>query len=156
MVPAGSSRTECARRHSASRHFGTEQHVFSTLRDRLRNTMSMGNFIPTVCTPSVGTIHSPSPGRRQSCFSRPVRRAVLVLATPARSASTAPLEVLSTRTAVIHAYIGSSSVKLAPLWKSNQTGGMVMPSKTTLKRAQEDKREGKAPSTQAGEFVREE
>jgi len=31
-----------------------------------------------------------------------------------------------------------------------------MPSKTTLKRAQEDKREGKAPSTQAGEFVREE
>lgn len=31
-----------------------------------------------------------------------------------------------------------------------------MPSKTTLKRAQEDAREGKAPSTQAGEFVREE
>ncbi len=31
-----------------------------------------------------------------------------------------------------------------------------MPEKTTLKRAREDKREGKAPSTQAGEFVREE
>jgi len=31
-----------------------------------------------------------------------------------------------------------------------------MPSKTTLKRAREDKREGKAPSTQAGEFVKEE
>lgn len=31
-----------------------------------------------------------------------------------------------------------------------------MPWKTTLKRAQEDKREGKAPTTQAGEFVREE
>ncbi len=31
-----------------------------------------------------------------------------------------------------------------------------MPWKTTLKRAAEDKREGKAPSTQAGEFVREE
>lgn len=31
-----------------------------------------------------------------------------------------------------------------------------MPSKETLKRAKEDKREGKAPSTQAGEFVREE
>ena len=31
-----------------------------------------------------------------------------------------------------------------------------MPEKTTLKRAQKDKREGKAPSTQAGEFVREE
>src|SRR5689334_6958423 len=31
-----------------------------------------------------------------------------------------------------------------------------MPWKTTLKRAQRDKREGKAPTTQAGEFVREE
>ncbi len=31
-----------------------------------------------------------------------------------------------------------------------------MPEKETLRRAREDKREGKAPSTQAGEFVREE
>jgi hypothetical protein len=31
-----------------------------------------------------------------------------------------------------------------------------MPWKTTVKRAREDKREGKAPTTQAGEFVREE
>jgi hypothetical protein len=31
-----------------------------------------------------------------------------------------------------------------------------MPSKTTIERAQRDKREGKSPSTQAGEFVREE
>ena len=31
-----------------------------------------------------------------------------------------------------------------------------MPEKTILKRAAEDRREGKAPSTQAGEFVREE
>ncbi|HZV35644.1 MAG TPA: DUF6496 domain-containing protein [Verrucomicrobiae bacterium] len=31
-----------------------------------------------------------------------------------------------------------------------------MPEQETLARAQEDKREGKAPSTQAGEFVREE
>jgi Family of unknown function (DUF6496) len=31
-----------------------------------------------------------------------------------------------------------------------------MPDKETLERAQRDKREGKAPSTQAGEFVREE
>ncbi len=31
-----------------------------------------------------------------------------------------------------------------------------MPEKTTLERAEEDKREGKSPSTQAGEFVREE
>jgi hypothetical protein len=32
----------------------------------------------------------------------------------------------------------------------------TMPEKTTLKRAAQDRREGKAPSTQAGEFVREE
>jgi hypothetical protein len=32
----------------------------------------------------------------------------------------------------------------------------VMPEKETLERAEEDRREGKAPSTQAGEFVREE
>jgi hypothetical protein len=31
-----------------------------------------------------------------------------------------------------------------------------MPDRETLKRAEEDKREGKSPSTQAGEFVREE
>lgn len=31
-----------------------------------------------------------------------------------------------------------------------------MPSKTTIKRARQDARAGKAPSTQAGEFVREE
>jgi hypothetical protein len=32
----------------------------------------------------------------------------------------------------------------------------VMPEKETLERAEQDKREGKSPSTQAGEFVREE
>jgi hypothetical protein len=32
----------------------------------------------------------------------------------------------------------------------------MMPEKKTLERARRDKREGKAPSTQAGEFVREE
>jgi hypothetical protein len=35
-------------------------------------------------------------------------------------------------------------------------GGAAMPEKETLERAEEDRREGKAPSTQAGEFVREE
>src|SRR5207248_176562 len=34
-------------------------------------------------------------------------------------------------------------------------GGEVMPEKKTIERARKDKREGKAPSTQAGEFVRE-
>jgi hypothetical protein len=33
---------------------------------------------------------------------------------------------------------------------------VIMPDKKTLERAQQDKREGKSPSTQAGEFVREE
>jgi hypothetical protein len=31
-----------------------------------------------------------------------------------------------------------------------------MPDRETLERVEEDKREGKSPSTQAGEFVREE
>src|ERR1700675_830198 len=35
-------------------------------------------------------------------------------------------------------------------------GGRTMPEKETLERAHEDAREGKSPSTQAGEFVREE
>src|SRR3954462_3853549 len=34
-------------------------------------------------------------------------------------------------------------------------GGSPMPEKRTVRRAQKDKREGKAPTTQAGEFVRE-
>src|SRR6059058_3040189 len=32
----------------------------------------------------------------------------------------------------------------------------IMPEQKTIKRARQDKREGKAPTTQAGEFVREE
>src|SRR5207248_9709189 len=36
------------------------------------------------------------------------------------------------------------------------TPGASMPDKETLERAEPDKREGKSPSTQAGEFVREE
>jgi Family of unknown function (DUF6496) len=39
---------------------------------------------------------------------------------------------------------------------SNKTLGGPMPEKETIERAQEDAREGKSPSTQAGEFVREE
>jgi hypothetical protein len=35
-------------------------------------------------------------------------------------------------------------------------GGSTMPEKATLERARKDRREGKAPTTQAGEFVREE
>src|ERR1700739_4687934 len=41
--------------------------------------------------------------------------------------------------------------------RSYSRGGRVsMPEKETIERAQEDAREGKSPSTQAGEFVREE
>src|ERR1700746_3168557 len=35
-------------------------------------------------------------------------------------------------------------------------GGFTMPDRKTLERAQQEKRDGKSPSTQAGEFVREE
>ena len=36
------------------------------------------------------------------------------------------------------------------------SGGWAMPEKETIERAREDAREGRSPSTQAGEFVREE
>jgi hypothetical protein len=38
----------------------------------------------------------------------------------------------------------------------NLKGDSAMPEKRTIERAREDARAGKAPSTQAGEFVREE
>src|SRR4051794_19693515 len=37
-----------------------------------------------------------------------------------------------------------------------ESEGAFMPEKKTIERARRDKRQGKAPSTQAGEFVREE
>jgi hypothetical protein len=37
----------------------------------------------------------------------------------------------------------------------NQPRSPIMPEKKTLERARKDKRQGKAPTTQAGEFVRE-
>ena len=40
--------------------------------------------------------------------------------------------------------------------RASTAGVHVMPEKETLRRARRDKRQGKAPSTQAGEFVREE
>src|SRR5580658_8163022 len=57
---------------------------------RVRNTTSMGNFMPKVWTPSDGAIHKPSPGSSLVCFNKPVRRVALVLAMPARSARTTP------------------------------------------------------------------
>jgi hypothetical protein len=41
-------------------------------------------------------------------------------------------------------------------WPSSQRNSCTMPEQETLERAREDEREGKSPSTQAGEFVREE
>ncbi len=41
-------------------------------------------------------------------------------------------------------------------WHANCSNHSVMPEKRTIERAREDAREGKSPSTQAGEFVREE
>jgi hypothetical protein len=43
-----------------------------------------------------------------------------------------------------------------PLDTSNRLEGRKMPEKMTIERARRDARQGKAPSTQAGEFVREE
>ena len=53
------------------------------------------------------------------------------------------------------------ALRTAAAWKYNSRelrymGGASMPEKQTLRRARKAKREGKAPSTQAGEFVREE
>src|SRR5438445_11830227 len=46
--------------------------------------------------------------------------------------------------------------RVAPYGGSNLAGIYGMPEKRTLERAREDAQEGNAPSTQAGEFVREE
>src|SRR5689334_21888525 len=45
---------------------------------------------------------------------------------------------------------------LRSLSNSRNVRGGIMPEKKTIERARQDAREGKAPSTQAGEFVREE
>jgi hypothetical protein len=42
------------------------------------------------------------------------------------------------------------------LWRENFLGGTEMPEKETVDRAKKAKQEGKAPTTQAGEFIREE
>jgi hypothetical protein len=41
-------------------------------------------------------------------------------------------------------------------WQGSCSRNIAMPEKRTIQRARQDAREGKAPSTQAGEFVREE
>src|SRR5258707_1241388 len=55
------------------------------------------------------------------------------------------------------------AARLARSMRMNRSRGFIrserrrpMPEKATMERVREDKREGKAPSTQAGEFVREE
>src|SRR5689334_13861998 len=55
----------------------------------------------------------------------------------------------------IWGYTGKGRRILFPMSPS-RAGGRTMPEKETLERAREDAREGKSPSTQAGEFVREE
>src|SRR6266550_81378 len=63
-----------------------------------------------------------------------------------------------------HKSPASSRSRLGPIrgrnWYSRcvraKVGGHRMPEKATLERARRDKRQGKAPTTQAGEFVREE
>src|ERR1700716_4150996 len=67
------------------------------------------------------------------------RQHLEILVSAARAARGAQDEHRSTRVTLAH-----------------HMGGGAMPEKTTLERARRDKRQGKAPSTQAGEFVREE
>jgi hypothetical protein len=52
--------------------------------------------------------------------------------------------------------LGLSRSPLLSILRSLFVGRIKMPERETIERAQEDAREGKAPSTQAGEFVREE
>src|SRR3989440_9237709 len=47
-------------------------------------------------------------------------------------------------------------VSLAAAFTKTSIKGKAMPEKETIERARADKREGKSPTTQAGEFVREE
>src|SRR2546421_11222057 len=47
-------------------------------------------------------------------------------------------------------------VSLAAAFTKTSIKGKAMPEKETIERARADKRQGKAPTTQAGEFVREE
>src|SRR5580704_5939693 len=67
--------------------------IFSTLRLRLRNAMSIGNFMRKVWTAWVG-MRRPSPGSSFRCFRRPVLRLAMVSAISARSARTRPFELV--------------------------------------------------------------
>src|SRR6187401_2641235 len=51
---------------------------------------------------------------------------------------------------------GDDGTKPAPGHSSRPSREPAMPDKDTLRRAKRDKRQGKSPTTQAGEFVREE
>src|SRR5262249_49012174 len=52
-------------------------------------------------------------------------------------------------------WIAAGRAKLSSRGSVVDRGDAIMPEKETIERAQKAKREGKAPSTQAGEFVRE-
>lgn len=91
-VPLGNSRIECAHRLAAIRHFGTSLRILITRRFLSKNTISMGNFMPMVCTASQGVIQSPSPFSSLVCFSSPILRVRLVSAMSARSANTVDLD----------------------------------------------------------------
>jgi hypothetical protein len=47
-------------------------------------------------------------------------------------------------------------VTVTPELRAGKSGGSIMPERRTIERARRDRRQGKSPSTQAGEFVREE
>src|SRR5262249_45795035 len=68
-----------------------------------------------------------------------------------------PPRSLSLRRSEPRTWLGSGSpVRWRTCCTYLAAGGFAMPKKRTIDRARRDKRQGKAPSTQAGEFVREE
>src|SRR5262249_4762985 len=70
---------------------------------------------------------------------------------------TRPHQPLSLRHSEPRTWLGSGSpVRWRTCCTDLAAGGFAMPEKRTIDRARRDKRQGKAPNTQAGEFVREE
>src|SRR5437763_615983 len=102
----------------------------------------------------------------ESAYSRARKRAAT--STPPTTARLMYSRLFETRAMAHHRWLQESgndeclkcrtitSLALRLRRSSCTIGGSVMPEQATLKRARQDKRAGKAPTTQAGEFVREE
>lgn len=89
IVPAGSSITPDAPKYVRVIRFGRMLlTAATTLLSRLRNTASMGNFMPNVCIPLHGLISNPSPSSREFLPRRPFIRLKMLSAIASRLANT--------------------------------------------------------------------